>query len=272
MKIVAPQTEDFFVYSCTSEEQWGYEQFIPEHTLAYQVSGETHIFHQQGTIVLKKNQILLAHRNQFAKSLKIPKTDKEYKAVSIILKSKDLKKYAIINSTDSDKRYTGKWNIVLKPDSFLKSYFQSLVPYLEQPNKSNKKMAFSKIAEAIELLRNISAEYQDFLFDFSEPHKIDIEVFMQKNFRYNAPVENFARLTGRSLAGFKRDFVKVFSIPPAKWLKEKRLEEAYYLIHQKNKKPTDFYLDLGFENLSHFYTSFKNKYGVTPTESLIIKK
>ena len=272
MKTITPQSDDFFVYSCTSEEQWGYEQFIPEHILAYQMAGETHIFHQGGTIILKKNQILLAHRNQFAKSLKIPATDKEYKAVSIILKSEDLKKYAIINGLNSNKCYTGKWNIILQPDSFLKGYFQSLIPYLEQPHRSSKKMVSSKIVEAIELLRNAGEEYQDFLFDFSEPHKIDIEVFMLKNFRYKAPIENFTRLTGRSLAGFKRDFINIFSLPPAKWLKEKRLEEAHYLMHKKNKKPSDIYLDLGFENLSHFYTSFKNKYGVTPTESLIAKK
>ena len=31
-------------------------------------------------------------------------------------------------------------------------------------------------------------------------------------------------------------------------------------------KPADIYLDLGFENLSHFYTCFKQKYGVTPAQ------
>jgi AraC-like DNA-binding protein len=272
MKIVIPQAEDSFVYSCSSEEKWGYEQFIPEHILAYQVSGETHIFHQNGTFVLKKNQILLAHRNQFAKSLKIPASDKEYKAVSIILNQTELKKFAVANAIDYKKRYSGKYNVVLKPDAFLKSYFQSLIPYLEQPQGSNKKMAFSKVTECIELLLNIRPELQDFLFDFSEPYKINLEEFMLNNFHYNTPIQNFAGLTGRSLAGFKRDFVKLFNTPPAKWLKEKRLEEALYLIRQKNKKPSDIYLDLGFENLSHFYTSFKQKYGITPAESLTIKK
>ncbi|MBB6498864.1 helix-turn-helix domain-containing protein [Pedobacter cryoconitis] len=272
MKTVTPQTDDSFVYSCSSEEQWGYEQFIPEHILAYQLSGETHIFHQNGTFVLKKNQILLAHRNQFAKSLKMPASDKEYKAVSIILKSEDLKKFATANHIACDRRYSGKQNIVLKPEAFLKSYFQSLIPYLEQPHRSSNAMVFSKITEAIELLLNIRPEFQDFLFDFDEPYKINLEEFMLKNFHYKAPIENFAKLTGRSLAAFKRDFVKSFNVPPAKWLKEKRLEEAYYLIRQKSKKPSDIYLDLGFENLSHFYTSFKQKYGITPAESLIIKK
>jgi AraC-like DNA-binding protein len=272
MKTVTPQADDSFVYSCSSEDQWGYEQFIPEHILAYQASGETHIFHQQGTFILKKDQMLLAHRNQFAKSQKMPASDKEYKAVSIILRSEDLKKFAAATNIICDKQYSGKYNVVLKPDAYLKSYFQSLIPYLEQPRRSSKRMAFAKVNEAIELLLHIHPELQDFLFDFNAPYKINLEEFMLKNFQYNAPIESFAKLTGRSLAGFKRDFVRSFNVPPAKWLKEKRLDEAFYLIHQKNKKPSDIYLDLGFENLSHFYTAFKQKYGVTPTESLAIKK
>lgn len=271
MKEITPFLNSF-VYSCVSKEQWGHEQFIPEHVLAFQISGETHLFHQQGTFVLKKNRLLLARRNQFAKSQKLPASDAEYKAVSIILKSEDLKKFAALNNIACDKGYSGKNNILLKPDAFLTSYFQSLIPYLEEPENSSERMAFNKVSEAIELLLNIYPESKKLLFDFNEPHKIDLKNFMLNNYHYNAPIENFARLTGRSLASFKRDFTEVFSISPAKWLKEKRLEEAYQLIHKESKKPADIYLELGFENLSHFYTSFKNKYGVTPTESLIANK
>jgi AraC-like DNA-binding protein len=51
-------------------------------------------------------------------------------------------------------------------------------------------------------------------------------------------------------------------------LQEKRLAEAHYLIREKGKKPGDFYLDLGFENLSHFYFSFKQRFGNTPVALL----
>ena len=87
---------------------------------------------------------------------------------------------------------------------------------------------------------------------------------MLQNFHYNVPIEHFAKLTGRSLAAFKRDFNHIFKTSPRKWLQEKRLKEAYHLIQQKRRKPTEIYLELGFENLSHFYTSFKQKFGVTP--------
>jgi AraC-like DNA-binding protein len=102
--------------------------------------------------------------------------------------------------------------------------------------------------------------------DFSEPHKIDLEKFMISNYHFNVPVEKFAQLTGRSLAGFKRDFQKVFDMAPRQWLQEKRLMEARYLIEKKNQKPSAIYLDLGFESLSHFSHSFKRKFGKTPTE------
>jgi len=268
MEEVLPRAENSFVYSCTSTRQWGNEQFIAEHILAYQISGETHIFHQNGNLVLKKDRLLLAHKNQFAKSLKIPGAHKEYKVISIILNTSFLKEIAHQKSIPNHLKFTGKYNQVFKPDVFLKSYFQSLIPYVEMQQHTTSKMNFTKVLEAVELLLNINANIIDFLFDFSEPYKIDLEDFMLKNYQFNAPLENFARQTGRSLSAFKRDFFQSFKQTPAKWIKEKRLERAYQLLRNENKKPSDFYLELGFENLSHFYTAFKQKYGITPTESL----
>ncbi len=146
----------------------------------------------------------------------------------------------------------------------MKAYFHSLLPYVEQFEKTSKKLAVIKTNEAIALLLHLKPSLKSFLFDFSEPYKIDLGKFMLQNFHYNVPIEYFAKLTGRSLAAFKRDFSHTFQTSPRKWLQEKRLEEAHRLIQQKKRKPTDIYLELGFENLSHFYTSFKQKFGVTP--------
>ena len=123
-----------------------------------------------------------------------------------------------------------------------------------------------KVNEAIELLLHLRPDLRSFLFDFADPNKQDLEAFMLKNFHYNAPIEHFAKLSGRSLTGFKREFAEIFKASPGIWLKNRRLSEAFYLIKQKSRKPQDIYLDLGFENLSHFYTSFKQKYGMTPAE------
>lgn len=264
--------EDSFVYSCSFDKQRGHEQFVPHHTLAFQFSGETHIQLSKGTLVLRENQMLLARGNQLTKSTKIPGKDKEYKSMSILLTDAVLRQFAANNPSGSKKIHPGENNILLKPDTLMEGYFHSLLPYIEQSKSITRKLTEIKIYEAIELLLNLSPELKNFLFDFTEPFKIDLEKFMLQNYHFNVPIENFARLTGRSLAGFKRDFEKAFQTSPRKWLQEKRLEEAYRIIHLENKKPADIYIDLGFENLSHFYTCFKKKYGTTPAESLTIKK
>ena len=103
------------------------------------------------------------------------------------------------------------------------------------------------------------------MFDFNEPGKIDLEAFMKKNFHFNVEMKRFAYLTGRSLATFKRDFEKIFDMPPSRWLLQRRLQEAYYLIKEKGKTASDIYLDVGFEDLSHFSFAFKKIYGVAPS-------
>jgi AraC family transcriptional regulator, exoenzyme S synthesis regulatory protein ExsA len=261
------ETKEFgnaFLYSCYFDKAFGHEQFVPEHVVSFQISGETHIGHQKGNLILKEGQIVISGRNQLAKAFKYPSKNNQYKAISVLLHTDRLKKYAIDHHVSSDKKYQGDFNLVLKTNAFIEGYFGSLTPYTENFDSVSEQMEVIKINELITLLLEALPELKTFLFDFSEPYKIDLEEFMLKNYNYNVPIENFAKLTGRSLASFKRDFEKIFNTSPRKWLKEKRLCEAYNLIEKKQQKPVDIYLDLGFENLSHFYASFKERFGVTP--------
>ncbi|HEY4194866.1 MAG TPA: AraC family transcriptional regulator, partial [Mucilaginibacter sp.] len=123
-----------------------------------------------------------------------------------------------------------------------------------------------KLREAILILLQANPGLKDVLFDFSEPGKIDLEAFMNKNFHFNVHLKRFAYLTGRSLATFKRDFERIFHITPSRWLVQRRLQEAYYLIKEKGKAASDVYLELGFEDLSHFSFAFKKTYGVSPSK------
>jgi len=127
-------------------------------------------------------------------------------------------------------------------------------------------LLFIKQKEAILLLLQLVPSFKNVLFDFSEPGKIDLEGFMERNYHYNVQMQRFAYLTGRSLATFKRDFEKFFSKPPSRWLQERRLQEAYYMIKEQRKTPSDVYLDVGFEDLSHFSFVFKKKYGIPPSK------
>ncbi|WP_454045761.1 helix-turn-helix domain-containing protein [Chryseobacterium sp. Marseille-Q8038] len=257
---------DKLVYSCAFESYRGHEEFIPDHFLGFQISGETHAFHEHGKTVIKENTVVLVRKNQLIRTIKYPSGNEKYQFVSITLDDETLRQYATENKIAVHANFPENQRLFFEPDDFFKSYFASLIPYIHKTKEVPPTLAALKVKEAIELILLSNPDLKNLLFDFSEPHKIDLKGFMNKNFMFNVSVEAFAKLTGRSLSGFKRDFNKIFEMTPKQWLKEKRLKEAYYLIKNRDKRPSDIYLDLGFENLSHFYSSFKKKFGVTTTE------
>lgn len=94
--------------------------------------------------------------------------------------------------------------------------------------------------------------------------KIDIEKTMLENFHYNLKLEEFARLCGRSLSVFKRDFDSLFNTTPFKWIKTKRLEYAKSLLIGSDLSVKQVCYECGFINNSHFVKSFKEKFKLPP--------
>ncbi|MBS1660893.1 MAG: helix-turn-helix transcriptional regulator [Bacteroidetes bacterium] len=242
--------------------------FLEHNTLVLQVAGQFTLETASEKISMGQGQMLLIHKNQLGELTKTPPEEGgAYQTIVICLKEDLLRTIALEERVDVGHKFTGPPNILIPGNDFLRGFFQSIVPYVHHPEeKITNALGMLKVKEAVQLLLHTMPELKEFLFDFSEPYKIDLEKFMHSNFHFNIPVEKFAQLTGRSLAGFKRDFQKTFSMSPRQWLQEKRLVEARHLIEKKNKKPSAIYLDLGFESLSHFSHSFKKKFGKAPTE------
>ena len=253
------------LFSCVYEKQRGNEQFVHEHALGYVMAGETHLLTNEGLKIIPTGSIGIARRNQLVKSVKVPPPGGEYKAVNIFLNQDFLRRYSAENKIEPVGKYTGDYTRALPQDPFLIGYFHSLLPYFSHNIQLSETMSELKTREAVELLLRVDPSLKYFLFDFSEPHKIDLEAFMNRNYKYNVPAEQFAKLTGRRLASFKRDFLKVFNTSPGQWLQKKRLEEAHFLITRRRRKPSEVYLEVGFENLSHFSFIFKKTYGVAPS-------
>jgi len=255
-----------FLYTHTFAKVRSHEHYIAENILAYQTCGLSHVTNEEGEMTMKEGQLIIARRNQLAKYTKMPVGNQSAHCISVILTVERLQQYALDNGINCEDRYTGDKLILMESNDLLRSFFSSVMSYEELWNDETEKLAALKVNEIIELLLQIRPGLRPFLFDFVDPQKQDIKTFMLKNYRYNVSIEQFAKLSGRSLTGFKRDFADVFNTPPAQWLKNKRLAEAFHLIKEKNRKPDDLYHDLGFENLSHFYTAFKQRYGITPSQ------
>ncbi|MEJ2003478.1 MAG: AraC family transcriptional regulator [Cyclobacteriaceae bacterium] len=150
----------------------------------------------------------------------------------------------------------------------LRINYHSFFSYLKQPEKTPQRIIELKFRE---MLMNIcldpeNDEIKNVLYTIARNSGGSIEQIMEEQFIYNLNVEDFARLCGRSISSFKRDFKKIYQTTPAKWLMKKRLGLARELLLSSDFTIQQVCFDCGFESDSHFIRSFKKEFGTTPKQ------
>jgi AraC-like DNA-binding protein len=256
------------LYSCYAHHNREGEQFISAHVFIYQLAGTLLLDEGSQTYSLAPGTFQLLRRNHLIKFQKqLPADGGEFRSLSVSFSQELL--HAIAHEygyPTAAHQPLGAAVLPLPDHPLYQSYLASLQPYEQLAQPDHAALLGLKAREAVLVLLQVNPELRQVLFDFSEPGKIDLEAFMQKNFRFNVALSRFAYLTGRSLATFKRDFERLFHLSPSRWLVQRRLQEAYYLLKEKGKTPSEVYLEVGFEDLSHFSFAFKKAYGLAPSK------
>ena len=253
------------LYSCYAKKSSEGEQFVPEHIFGYIFSGSSEMYLGNKKYIFKEGDFRFFRRNQLIRYTKMPPPGGAYKSISITMDQGTLRSMSNETNLHMNRVYTGENALLLKPNSLFANYIDSLTPYLNGTGDFNRALTALKVREAIMILLETNPVLKDVLFDFSEPGKIDLEAYMNEHYKFNVDLNRFAYLTGRSLATFKRDFDKIFHMAPNRWLQQKRLNDAYYLIKEKGWKSSDVYLEVGYKDLSHFSFAFKKAYGIAPS-------
>ena len=155
----------------------------------------------------------------------------------------------------------------------LKVLYHSFFSYLKQNKKIPQKIVELKFRE---MLLNICSDNQNsnvknVLYSLSKNVNNSLEQIMEEQYIYNLKTEEFARLCGRSISSFKRDFKRIYNTTPGKWLLTKRLKLASSLILNSEHTIEQICYDAGFESPSHFARSFKAQFGATPKQWKISK-
>ncbi|MGG5460539.1 helix-turn-helix domain-containing protein [Clostridium sp. B9] len=99
--------------------------------------------------------------------------------------------------------------------------------------------------------------------DLNNPIKRSIQI-MKANLKNNITVSEIAYKLNMSLPNYSSKFKKLIGMTPNDYLKNLKLDEAKRLL--RTKSVTEVAYDLGYENISHFITLFKKKFGLTPKQ------
>ncbi len=254
--------------SCHAKSYLSKEEFTADHIFSYLISGTNTIDDGRKKVVRNDGSFVLFRRNRLAKIHKKPPPYAEYRSISVRLGQDFLKRFSQEYNYTANERFNNDTIINVRPSKMLQNVMESLIPYFDEIEDEIQEVLTLKAKELVFLLLKSNPDLKNLLFDFNMPGRIDLEKFMNANFHFNVSIDRFAHLTGRSLTSFKRDFNSTFKTPPGRWLLERRLKEAYHLISIGREKPSDVFLKVGFEDLSHFSFAFKNQFGVPPSALL----
>lgn len=241
------------------------EQFVAEHFFLYLAKGSMKGYDGDQNAALKPGEYCIVRKNRLVRYHK-QKDEDQFEKVVLIFDTSFLKAFQAKHQIKPAKFLATAAFLRLTKNELVPNFIRSLMPYYHGVAQLDETFADLKREELLLILLRSQPELAGLFFDFGIPEKIDLEAFMTRNFRFNVSIARFAFLTGRSLSAFKRDFMQIFSQTPNRWLVKKRLQEAHFLIEKKKEKPSDIYLQLGFEDLSHFSFAFKKEFGVAPSQ------
>lgn len=249
-------------------------QIVEPHTIYY--PSNVLLYVQEGQLSLQLNeQLNVVPKGSFALIRKYTQGEcfKTWgegetcaRMVAFVLQDEFLQKVIQNVQVKSDSLEQINQVVHLPYNALLKGLMDSIWAYVEGRLQLDRPMVELKTMEALMAIAKSRPDLLSVLKEYATPERADLESFMQYNFMYNIPLEKLARMTGRSLSTFNREFKALYQQSPHKWIKQQRLEMAKRLLVQTSKMPSDIYLEVGFEDLAHFSRSFKMHFGKNPSE------
>lgn len=268
--------EDYLIveFKCPIKEEL-FTAWSECHSVVYVLSGQKKWITPEAEYLVKENQSIFVRKGAF----KNQQYFEDGFCVLMFFMKDDFIKRCV--KEDINRETTGLKKINhpdfvyrINVSESLNTLYLSFFSYLKKGEKIPEKIMELKFRE---MLLNIctnhnNSDIKNVLYTLSQNVNGAIEQIMEEQYIYNLKVDEFARLCGKSISSFKREFKKIYLTTPGKWLLTKRLHLARNLILNTDFTIQQICYDCGFESDSHFIRSFKNQFGMTPNQWRSSKK
>lgn len=157
---------------------------------------------------------------------------------------------------------------LVKSSILIRKYIEGLLFYFENPALVTEELMILKFKEIILLLLNTedAPAIIEIMHNLFSPRTFSFKEIIEAHIFSPLSISDLAQITNRSLASFKREFKKIYQDSPASYIKKQRLEKAAELLIVSDIPISSIAYDCLFNDVAHFSSSFKAKYGLTPSQ------
>jgi AraC family transcriptional regulator, exoenzyme S synthesis regulatory protein ExsA len=238
--------------------------FLTKHTIVMGVSGEKLLHFNDETVSVHPTRCVVMKRGIYAMSELLP-DQAPYEALLMFFNDNILRSFLSQQQLHPGATLdAGPDHIVLNNTPLLTAFREQYLQFFS--NETTEPLLQLKIQELFLLMLAGSQRHAvlPFLQSIVYAQPLDLTYIVNTHLFRPLTLEELAKLSGRSLASFKRDFQQQFNCAPKKWINTQRLAHAQTLLQHSGKNVSEVAMECGFENVPHFIRIFKQEFGVTP--------
>ena len=251
----------------TTEEISKQQVLLNKNTFSFLQEGTKKVFFDDSTFTINNDQFLLMKSGNCLMTEKLSHVKEYYRSILLFFSNEDVLKFIRKHELTPPKSKTYYSTYSFNYDSFIKKFAESLLDLSEHPKEFQSRILYAKFEEI--MLYLIEIRGVDFLYSIINSNINHNQKFIktiESNQLNKLTIKELSFLCNMSESKFKREFKKYFKSSPSKWFQEKRLKHAAFLLQNKATRPSDIFLEVGYETLSNFIQAFKTEFGQTPKQ------
>lgn len=176
-----------------------------------------------------------------------------------------VKQFARLATIKSSKKTDLFPIVVASTEKELKCFINSIEPYMEQHEKADANIVKLKMLELLFCITGMQTGMINYLLDIKDYFRSNITATIEENINNSISVHQLAKLSGRSISSFRRDFMAIYNMPPSQWMRIKKLEKSKELLLGTTMTVSEVCYVAGFESIAHFSKLFKSRFGCPPS-------
>ena len=249
-----------------AEEPGRNQGFLTETCLVFVIKGIKRFHFGEEVVDAKTGDLVLLKRGVYFMSAYMADQE-DFQALMLAMDDSFMRAFLDRHGAVEEVRKARKDEpLVVRCSQQIIAVRDTILDYMHHPNEHTSPLLELKLEELFLLM--LASPYRpqllSFLHQLFDTSAAAITLTIKSNLLKPLSLEDYAKICGLSLSGFKREFARLFNAAPKKWINDERLKHADQLLCTTAMNINEIAAECGFENPSYFIKCYKTKFGTTP--------